>query len=826
MELERKARIFIFLIIMLMIPIKNTLAISSDSNTLNLFLDEYSIELCPYTTKMITGFVENNGNQNVEVKLYSNSKWITIAQDSFVLSPHEKKYINIFITPTDEARVGEYRAKIYAYTTQEEDVEEITINILDCNEISLDIEDTTIDACIGDHLKIPFYIKNEGKVTEYVTLSVDKGKLDFYETVLDSYESDKNFLFYKVTKDYDVITLKATSKNSFANAEKKIYINGRNCYNFDITVIPQSVDICMKDYAVFDIYLRNTGEEEDTIHLKASSGILSKNVITLEPEEEYIVKLKVKPNKTGESAVKIEAWDSVNYQFRDIQITGKRCSNNAMIIVPESMDVCRGSAARYIIGIRNLGEVDESLEITSNIGEFDESEVEIEPGTTVYREIYINTDDMDYGTHEIKINLTKNERVIDSITATLNVKNCYNGEIYTHYKIVKACKFTPSRPIDVIVKNTGEKEETYTLKGMLGSFNVQRIKLSPGEEIVVKYRVNISQDIAEGIVEDILSLKGDHMNKEKTIKLDVEVLKENMCSNFSVKIEPERIYAQEYKGYIYRIKIKNNGYAENTFTVKLDDDYGIIYIEPKKITIDSGEEGVIFLYVAPHSKLPNKVYEIKGKVIDKFNNEKNFMALLDLNVEKTYFIEGAQEDKIITKVKNLDKEKTYYVSKDNATTLEIEYIMEGRKEKEEILFVGGSFIIQIGDELYEDKNPEIGKRTYILKANNKTYRITIKFVYVDNANSEYKFKIEDITIEKERKQLYPPIETEKKKEVLWKNWRILIPIFVLFIGIALICYDLIFARWSSRKKENKKKRSTKKEAKKKEIEKLKKIIEK
>jgi len=158
-ENVRKIWYVAFILMLVILPMKDVFAASSDN--INLFLDTYSVELCPYTTKMITGFVENIGNQDIEVKLYSNSKWITIAQDSFILSPHEKKYINIFVTPTDEARVGEYRAKIYAYTTSEEDVEELTLNILDCNEISLDVSDTNIKACIGDKLKIPFYIENK-----------------------------------------------------------------------------------------------------------------------------------------------------------------------------------------------------------------------------------------------------------------------------------------------------------------------------------------------------------------------------------------------------------------------------------------------------------------------------------------------------------------------------------------------------------------------------------------------------------------------------------------------------------------------------------------
>lgn len=368
------------------------------------------------------------------------------------------------------------------------------------------------------------------------------------------------------------------------------------------------------------------------------------------------------------------------------------------------------------------------------------------------------------------------------------------------------------------MRNTGERKETYYLSGKFGFFDQDKIVLEPGEEKVVGYHINITKDIAEGIIEDTLTLKGAHMVNEKSLNLNVDVLKENLCSNFSVEVIPPEITADKYKGYLYKIKIKNNGYAKNTFRVKFKDDYGMIYLEPEEISMDSGDEGTIFMYVAPNSKMPNKEYIFEGEVIDKFGNERKFKAVFNLEAEKSNFAEGSEEDKIIVHVGGLDKEKVYYVSDKNITKLNITYEMEGKEEIEEILFTAGSFIIQIGDELYEDKNPEIGKKTYVIYANNKTYKITVKFVYVDNNKKEYKFKIEDITIEKEKKRLYPP-EEEGKKARWWRSWRFWIPFIVLLVGILFIIYDAFL---SYRKETS----GDLKGERKKDIEKLKEVVEK
>ncbi len=802
--------------VLTMFVVMNIYGVYASSN-INLVLDTYSLDLCPYSTKMITGYVENTGSYDEEVKIFSNSKWITIAQNSLVVKPGEKKYITLFITPTDEAKPTIYYAKIYASSKQSEDIENIEINVLDCSDITLDFSKTIYDACIGDVLKIPFYIENNGKLTENVVLETEKGNLEFYETVLDSYERDKNYLYYKVVSDYASFWIRAKSQNSFANDEKKIYVRGENCYSFSTTVIPQSVDACMKDTAVFDIYIKNTGSKENTINVRSSYGVLSDTKIVLQPEEEKIIKLRVKPEKIGESAIKVEIWDKVNYEFRDLQLTGKECSSNAMIVVPSNMEVCKGSAARYVIGVRNLGEIEENIKLISNIGEFDNSEIKVLPGEIAYKELYVPTEDLPYGNHTIEINLTKGDKVIDTIQANMEVRNCYNGEIETPYKRVDACKFTPTKPIEVIIRNTGEREETYMLNGKYGYFIEDVVKLEPMEERIVKYIVNVSEDVAEGVLQDVLTLKGVNMVTSKETYLDINLLKESACSNFTVTVEPLRIDAQEYKGYIYKVKIKNNGFAPNTFTVEMDEDYGMVYVEPESISLDPNGQGTIFLYVAPTSKMPNKEYVLKGKVLDKYNNEKTFEVVFNLIAFKEEFNEDALEDKIRVRVEGLDKEKIYFVSKENITTLQVEYLMEGKTEVEEILFVGGSFIIQIGDELYEDNNPEIGRKTYIINANNKTYYITVKFVYVDNEKSEYKFKIEEIIIEKEKKVLYG----EKKELVKIKiDWKWILPVLLIILGIGWIIYDY----YKNGKNKPKKQKNGKKR--KKEIKELKEVVEK
>lgn len=756
---------------------------------INLGVNTYTFEMCPYSTQTFNGFVENTYSEAVEVRVYANSNWIIAAPDSFILAPGEKKDIKFFLTPDISATPGTYTIKIIAHTKESgEDVEEIKINIMDCRDIKIEVpeDQKRIQACIGDVLKIPFDLKNNGKATELVKVSVNanNGNLEFEETELDPQEIERDYLYYKVTQEYDVITLKADSLYSFTHAEAKIYVSGKVCYDYEITVVPQSTDLCKGDKTTFKIYVKNNPYENNTVKLKASYGVLSQDVLKLAPGENTTVTLKAIANKEGNIAIDVIAESKSKVDVKNIQINSMICQDSTVILVPQRMETCKGSAARFVIALKNKGDKDIKGRIYTSMGDVEIGTVTIPAKQTIYKEVYISTKELDYGNYTFKVEF-KGEDISDVATANLTVRNCYNGEIKSNYKLVKVCSLTPSGKVEFVVKNTGEKPETYYLKGNYGFFETPTITLKEGESKRISYVVNVSSDVSEGTIEDKITLEGMHMPAVKTTTLDIEVLPQRECSNYTVNIEPNEINAYELKGYIYYINIKNNGLADNKFRIELENKPDFVYVEPAELEIKSGKEGKFFIYVAPNVKLPNKEYKFKGKVTDKYGVEKRFELTFNLMVEKTD-VSGKEPQKLRVVIEDFDRDRIYVINKTVQQNLHIKYYMEGEIQEEDISFSVGSFIVQVGDELYEDQNPEIGKKTYTIKWDNKTYNIDVEFLKVDNEKGEYKFRIEKIEIIKDVTPVYVTPEPENR---LLKYWPWLIPLAVLIIGLVLVLLE-------------------------------------
>ncbi|NPA38710.1 MAG: hypothetical protein GXN99_02855 [Candidatus Nanohaloarchaeota archaeon] len=757
---------------------------------IELGLNQYSFEMCPYSTQAFDGFVKNTGSESAEIKVYADGSWVVAAPDSFILNPGEVQNIKFFITPDGDAKPGEYRIKIIAYSKELGEVEnEIKVTILNCHDINIQVSDDyeRIQACIGDVVKIPFDLTNDGKVTELVNVKVEanNGNLEFEQTELNPGEIERDYLYYKVVQEYDVITLKAESVYSFAHAEKKIYVSGRNCYDFDMTVVPQSTDACKGDTVTFKIYVENKGEEKNKITLESSYGTLSDTELYLNPGQKAEVVLEAVANKEGNIAIDVTAKSKYKVDVKNVQINSMICKDGTVVLVPQHMEACKGSAARFVIVLKNKG--DEAMEgyLSTTLGDVEKEKIVVEPKQTIYKEVYIPTEELDYGNYTFEVKY-EGEDVYDVAKANLTVKNCYNGEITTDYKLVKVCALTPSGKVVFKVKNTGEKPETYYLKGEYGWFETPTITLQPGGVKKVNYIINVSDDVGEGIIEDTIVLEGMHMFKPKETTLEIEVLPTRECSNYTVDVEPETINAYEYRGYIYYVNIKNNGLAENEFKIEIEDKPEYVYVEPPKLTLKPGEEGKFFIYIAPTEKLPNKEYVFEGKVVDKYGVDKKFEIRFNLMAEKA--VPTAKEDRLKVVVEGFDKERIYTVNRTHVENITIKYYMEGRMEEEQISFMAGSFIVQVGDELYEDQEPEIGEKTYTLIWNNKTYKITVEFLKVDNENSEYKFRVERIEIIKDITPIYA---TPEEKSWLEKYWPWLIPLAVLIIGLILVALDVM-----------------------------------
>lgn len=357
--------------------------------------------------------------------------------------------------------------------------------------------------------------------------------------------------------------------------------------------------VCLGEQARYEIQVTNDGIQEDKVQLETDYGELSQQQVSLEPEETKTVVLTASADEevqenfnvraASQHASYADARDTLNMQFNT-----EICFDSEVSITPEQQDVAAFTEAEYDVTVRNTGVREDSFVLSSNIGELEQTELQI-PGTdSSTTSLTVTPEELD--TQEIEV--TAESRVTSTGTAEMNVYNGMDLDIGFGTEQIVACE-EETVGTEVVIENTGEAAETYSLEAAEGELSEEEFELQPG---------NTAQTVLEVDTENYelgeheLEVTGTAQTFGEPSEISTTSMVVENCWDLELNVIPEVASAGENRSTIYEIHLDNPGTRANTYEISYEGpDW--ISIRPDELEVQPGEQETAYMYAgAPFQK--------------------------------------------------------------------------------------------------------------------------------------------------------------------------------------------------------------------------------
>ena len=208
-----------------------------------------SVSSCPCTPNEVKVDVTNlyRDVDTIEFSLELPDGWSGFVQPDVMLGSGDSETIPVYITPSCDPESKTYTATLKAESirTGNEMARAISIDILKCYFVSIDLEETYRDVCQeSDEGKVfNVNIKNEGKSDEVFQLSTDTKWAVFSDSSVPISSGEEKTVQLMLDPPEDLagvqsVILAAESASSYAKTSEEIEINIENCYGFKAKLTP------------------------------------------------------------------------------------------------------------------------------------------------------------------------------------------------------------------------------------------------------------------------------------------------------------------------------------------------------------------------------------------------------------------------------------------------------------------------------------------------------------------------------------------------------------------------------------------------------------
>lgn len=784
-------------------------------------------QACPYSTVQVLGHITNAGSAQEDVTITSTSEWVKIAPDVVSLSPGQKATVYIYITPENgENDPGLYTLPISVKSASAKKAvtKNIQFTLMSCHHVALQPKQTVYNACITENAPILFDITNQGKTADTFAVTSSLGDLTNSQVTLRSGETKTIKLTVPVEEQEKQIVLKAASTTTYAKATTSLTLYGDQCYTAEIDVTPKQAQLCVEDGAVYTVQVRNTGSRNDTFTLKANSGKFANNTLAVKAGGVASTTLKVNPTVTGEHDVEITAQSAHTTLNAEATLAVSTCRGVAVSIAPQEETVCYGDKATYEVTVKNTGTKKDTYVLTTDAGTLAKETVELNAGQVSSIALTADTKKLSNGTYAINVKAESKAGAKDSAKASYTVDYCAAADIQFEQNkdTLEVC------PGDVIentvrVKNTGRKEDTYTVRVSDGTLREKNVViLAPGVSRNVTWTIPTEKD-AIGEDRFTLTMKGSSKTEEK--ELAVTYKEKDECFGFTLTAEPvvQRIESyQKYGRALYSIIIANRGERSSTYTLSLDGP-NWSYVDPKSITVSGKGRGTTYVYMAPPYKINEGVYEATVHATSSQGITKSTTLRLvfggdqieapeqkkeDIPLAQKPKRETAQESRQETYTPAVD-DSTFLISERKDGSATVRYTTAQNKTRtHDITFRVGSFIMEIAGEKLEYENVTDGQHKYQIRSGSTVYRVLVDVKRLATKGEAYNVSVLDVEVIENA----PNTEEYQTKELSISS-RETLPrvLIILAVAVALIVLVLFWPNIHRKFTASKKAKNTHKE---------------
>ena len=527
--------------------------------------------------------------------------WSGLIEPEITLEAGETKEITTFFVSSSLCNLPTgtevpIKVKVKSLQDQVLDTETLKIPIVNTHYVDLELEKEKDEVCRGETKTYNVTVINLGKETETFDLFTNVTYASLSESSLTLEPNEERTLTLTVSSvvESKSILVKIKSKDSWAENEKVLSLEVKDCYNFELTLQPLENNVCLGKSINYTLKIKNTGSKEDSYEIKGPSWVyLETETVSLGPNEEKEVNIEVKPEQKGRMSFNLSVSSSNLPELeKNVQgfVNSIECRGVAVIVFPLERTVCKGEIVRYDVIIKNIGTIESTFDLTSSLGSLERDRIILSPGET-------NTVGLELVTTDLMGNITLNVKASDGVVfdqqeVKISIENCYSAKISITPETQKVCPCF-SVNYTATLENTGKFPDNYTFK--FGEF-IEQVSLNPGESKDFELSIQAECDAEPGNHTVKATAESDHVSVEGYANLEVKEREE--CYLVGLETEETEKYVKILEAAVIPIKVKNLGENPDKYKLSVKGP-NWVYLSPNEVKLGPKEEKEVYLYVSP-----------------------------------------------------------------------------------------------------------------------------------------------------------------------------------------------------------------------------------
>lgn len=514
----------------------------------------------------------------------------------------------------------------------------------------------------------------------------------------------------------------------------------RDCYAYSFVSIESEKAVCPCESDKFTFEIKNEGEYSEAYFLEvegsyASSVVLSQNTLSLSPGESKEIFAYVKSDcddqGSHEFSVVVKPSKGKSIKSQTVDFIVDTCYNFGVSTSTDLINMCDHMKETISVTIDNKG-------TTSNVYELkvdgplwavlSNNKVEVAPGESKTVNLEFVPDYGVEGSYQVTFNAIPEKGTVKAVnTFNVNVKKCHDVSVTIEKDSDKICNSLDNN-YAVIVRNQGEfsKEFFVSVEGpSWAALDSGSVTLSAGEEKQLTLTVSPSYDVPAGDYTIKVNVAAKDSDKiASSDSLIVETVTKKVCYGASLKIDDSSVSVYYDSSATVPVVVENKGADRAGYTLDVTGTASnFVYLNPSVIEVDPGQSEIVYLYIAPSTRISNGDYSatISVRLSDStvMASESVKVTVTDSSAEKPADVLGEFErrESLFSQIVQFFSDLFSRDSVENGTVVEEE--AEEEPEEVEVLGslvgVGESLDFKIGDEEHTMKVSDTTDTTILLE---------------------------------------------------------------------------------------------------------------
>ena len=296
--------------------------------------------------------------------------WYSLSEDSVTLKSGASEIVYIFITPYCYGEFGVFEGTV-TVSDDSEDTDTFSLEVIADRMIEITLPEE-ITTCLGEETDVIATVKNTGKESEDITLTVSGEASDFVDLEESSFNLEpgkKKDVTLTVkpegieVDDYS-LELKATTE-SYATDTASTVIKIIECYEVEVSY-PEEVTVCKGVSELFTITIKNVGMKKDSYELMIEALNYTASV-DLEAEESESFEIPFIEEEVGYYDVDFAVESDFTKEEGTIKFNVVRCYGVDLSVEETEFEIQMGRGKLIKARVTNTGTKADTFEIVSDV---------------------------------------------------------------------------------------------------------------------------------------------------------------------------------------------------------------------------------------------------------------------------------------------------------------------------------------------------------------------------------------------------------------------------------------------------------------------------